>query len=209
MHQVVGLGAEIGAAGFGGLFQPGGNMDRGAEEVLARGPLAMREQCDLAMMDTDAHAGFRISDMTQDFQRGEAGADRVILAGAGGAEHRQDAVAARTDRAAVTLRRFRHGGDQRIEQIGGCFGIEVCDEFGGAGDVGEHHSDAALFPVGRMRIEDGSDTGRQGQVLRSILVRISQTDSRDVMPRLLAYPIQPVGSNVRAFSPWVETVIAW
>ncbi len=35
-HEVVGLGAEIGAAGFGGLLQPGGDMDRGTEEVLAR-----------------------------------------------------------------------------------------------------------------------------------------------------------------------------
>ncbi|MCY1218524.1 hypothetical protein D9M72_304730 [compost metagenome] len=83
-------------------------------------------------------------------QRGEQGPLRMVLVRDGGAEQRQDAVAHRLGHVAlIVMNRLHHQGQDRIDQAAGILGIQVVNQRGRPGHVGEQRCDHLALAVPR------------------------------------------------------------
>lgn len=147
--------AEHDLAALGGLFEAGGEVDGHADRVMHQHAAdADRAEDDLAGVDADpeAHRAVMAGDGFLDGERGEAGAQGVVLGHRGGAEDGHDAVAATADGAVEALGGADHGLQRGVEQAGGVLGVEAADHGGRAHHVGEHDGDAAKLGLRRVAL---------------------------------------------------------
>ena len=150
------------ASGLGHLLHPGGEMSRLAYgRVVHAQIVADRAHDHFSRVEADADMQrdalrapelFGVaSELLLHAQRGEAGADGVVLAGERCAEQRHDAVAHDlVDGAVVAVHRLHHPLDDGIEQLARLFRIAVREQLHRALDVGEQNGDllALAFDAG-------------------------------------------------------------
>ena len=210
-----GLAADAQAAGRRGLLHASRDVHRDAADA-ALGVDAAAEQ-HTAGVDADAHVEAGVAVPPQHLrpfapallEQGEAGEHRpfrVVLLGALGAEHRQQAVAGvLQDLAAVGRDDRGAAGEQAVDHRLQVLGIELAGERGRADDVEEQHAD--MGEAGRSaagsRWSDAS-SARSGAIAASTTA--SPSAARCVSREAIADSIRCVRSSMhriveRALAP--------